>query len=194
MTAIDFWLSLGSPPSYLASARIDEIAARHGRELRWRPFDIRAMLEREGIRPNVTYPRKGPYARRDWERTARLRGTPFRVPDPFPRPSAPAMVTFYAIENDAGPDAAKAFARDVMAAYFVDNAPIDEPATLARFAAKVGVRAVDEAAGKAALEAATAEADGSGVWGAPFVIVDGEPFWGEDRLDQVDLWLERGGW
>jgi 2-hydroxychromene-2-carboxylate isomerase len=41
---------------------------------------------------------------------------------------------------------------------------------------------------------ATSEAIRSGIWGSPFVIVDGEPFWGEDRLDQVDIWLQRGGW
>ena len=33
-----------------------------------------------------------------------------------------------------------------------------------------------------------------GVFGSPFMLVDGEPFWGSDRLEQVDEWLERGGW
>ena len=41
------------------------------------------------------------------------------------------------------------------------------------------------------------ETDGAaqaGVFGSPFVIVDGEPFWGADRLDQVERWLATGGW
>ena len=33
-----------------------------------------------------------------------------------------------------------------------------------------------------------------GVFGSPFVFVDGEPFWGADRLDQVERWLRTGGW
>jgi 2-hydroxychromene-2-carboxylate isomerase len=38
------------------------------------------------------------------------------------------------------------------------------------------------------------QAISKGVFGSPLFVVDGEPFWGHDRLDQVDLWLQRGGW
>ena len=33
-----------------------------------------------------------------------------------------------------------------------------------------------------------------GVFGSPYIVVDGEPFWGADRLDQVERWLATGGW
>jgi 2-hydroxychromene-2-carboxylate isomerase len=33
-----------------------------------------------------------------------------------------------------------------------------------------------------------------GAFGSPYIIVDGEPFWGSDRLDQIDKWLQTGGW
>jgi len=33
-----------------------------------------------------------------------------------------------------------------------------------------------------------------GAFGSPYIIVDGEPFWGSDRLDQIDRWLQTGGW
>ena len=33
-----------------------------------------------------------------------------------------------------------------------------------------------------------------GVFGSPFFFVDQQPFWGNDRLDQLDRWLETGGW
>jgi 2-hydroxychromene-2-carboxylate isomerase len=33
-----------------------------------------------------------------------------------------------------------------------------------------------------------------GIFGSPFIVVDGEAFWGADRLDQVAKWLETGGW
>lgn len=199
-TAIDFWFALTSPSGYLASHRIDEIAAKHGRTTHWRPFNIRAVLEEEGIRPNVTYARKGRYTRRDWDRTARLRCIPFRFPEPFGRSSVPAATIFYWIKSQKDEELAKSFARKAMSLYFVDNAAIDDPALLARIATDLSLDgtaarlAIDDPSAKAALEAATSEASGAGVWGSPFIIVDGEPFWGEDRLDQVDLWLKRGGW
>ena len=33
-----------------------------------------------------------------------------------------------------------------------------------------------------------------GVFGSPYIIVDDEPFWGAERLDDIALWLEVGGW
>ncbi len=124
---IDFWLALTSPASYLASLRIDAVAERHGRKVRWRPFNIREALEAEGVKPNVMYPRKGAYARHDWARTARLHGHPFRMPDPFGRSSLPAMAIAYAAGAEAGQDALKSVCRIVMAAYFADMPPSTTP-------------------------------------------------------------------
>lgn len=197
---VDFWFAFGSPAGYIASHRIDDIASRHGRSTRWRPFNIRAVLEAEGIKPNVMYERKGRYTRHDWVRTARLRQVPFRLPEPFPRNGIPSMTVYYWIEEQFGYPTAKQFAKNVMRAFFAENAAIDEPGVLGKIASLNGVdrdAAQDAAASETArkrLDEATAEASRLGVWGSPFVIVDGEPFWGEDRLDQVDLWLERGGW
>ena len=43
---------------------------------------------------------------------------------------------------------------------------------------------------KAEVEASVAR----GVFGSPYLVVDGEPFWGMDRFDMVDRWLAKGGW
>jgi 2-hydroxychromene-2-carboxylate isomerase len=56
------------------------------------------------------------------------------------------------------------------------------------------LQAVSDPAIKQRFKQETQTAMERGVFGSPFVIVDGEPFWGNDRLDQVDLWLEKGGW
>ena len=58
----------------------------------------------------------------------------------------------------------------------------------------ITVTALGDDAVKARLRQMTDEAVAAGVFGSPFVIADGEPFWGNDRLDQVDEWLARGGW
>jgi 2-hydroxychromene-2-carboxylate isomerase len=54
--------------------------------------------------------------------------------------------------------------------------------------------ALQQPAVKDRLRVETEAAMARGVFGSPFLIVDGEPFWGADRLEQVDLWLQRGGW
>jgi 2-hydroxychromene-2-carboxylate isomerase len=54
--------------------------------------------------------------------------------------------------------------------------------------------AVADPAIKERLKEATAAAIRRGVFGSPFVLVDGEAFWGADRLHQVETWLARGGW
>jgi 2-hydroxychromene-2-carboxylate isomerase len=197
---LEFWFSIGSPSAYLASQRIDAIAVRHGRSVIWRPFNIRAVLEQEGIKPNVMYALKGRYQRHDWERTARLHGIPYRLPDPYGRATIPAMTVFYGIQDHHGHDHARTFADLAMKAYFVENRAIDQSEVLAEIAKAAGlpgdvVRTSLEDSGAAAmLTQATQEAVAKGIWGAPFVRVDRELFWGEDRLDQVDLWLQRGGW
>ncbi len=54
--------------------------------------------------------------------------------------------------------------------------------------------ALEAPAVKARLKEETEAAIAAGVFGSPFILVDGEPFWGADRLDQVDRWLATGGW
>jgi 2-hydroxychromene-2-carboxylate isomerase len=56
------------------------------------------------------------------------------------------------------------------------------------------IEAVAAQAVKDRLRAETEAAIEKGVFGSPFVVVDGEAFWGADRLDQVEAWLARGGW
>jgi 2-hydroxychromene-2-carboxylate isomerase len=53
---------------------------------------------------------------------------------------------------------------------------------------------MQDAAIKERLRAANEAAVARGVFGSPFIFVDGEPFWGSDRLNQVEEWLQTGGW
>ena len=197
---IEFWIALTSPASYLASLRIEDVARKHGRIVRWRPYNIREAFIEEGIKPNVAYERKGAYSRRDWARTARFYGHDFKMPEPFRRSSVPAMAIAYWAEPIYGPEAFKRFCARVMAAYFTENRSIDDPDVLIELALASGFdgddarAAIDDPEANDAIEKVTKEALHKGIWGAPFMIVDGEPFWGEDRLDQVDLWLKKAGW
>ena len=84
-------------------------------------------------------------------------------------------------------------------AFFVDDIDISTPDNAVAVAAKAGIdagaarAAIDDPAVKEALKRDVDGAISRGVFGSPFVFVDGEPFWGLDRFDQVDKWLATGG-
>lgn len=197
--AIDFYFDFASPYAYLASHRVDEIGARHGRAVTWRPVMLGAMFKAAGTGPIVNYPLKGPYAANDLARSARLIGVSVRFPGGFPHATLAAARGFYWL-MDTEPGKAKPFAHAFFAAYFGEGRDASPAGETAKIAASVGVdeavflEAVQDVAIKDRLKAETNLAIENGVFGAPFIIVDGEAFWGSDRLDQVERWIETGGW
>lgn len=196
---IDFYFDFSSPYGYLASLRIDELAARHGRDVTWRPYLMGAAMKRTGSQPLVHRPLVADYARRDIPRSARRIGAPFTLPDPFPVATVAAGRAFYRL-HDHDPGVARRFAADVYRAYFVEGRNIGEAAVVLDVAAAGGAdrdtlaAALQDPEVKQRLRAETDAAMGRGVFGSPWFIVDGEPFWGNDRIDDVAHWLESGGW
>ncbi len=196
---LDFYFDFSSPYGYFASLRIDAIAARHGRAVRWRPFLLGVVFKTTGQAPLTSQPLRGDYARRDFVRSARLYGAPWSWPETFPIPTQAAARAFYWLD-DADPDLAHRFARAAYHAYFGEGRSIAPPEVVVEIAREAGADGDALAAAlatpevKARLKAETETAIARGVFGSPFVFVDGEPFWGADRLDQVDRWLATGGW
>ena len=200
MTApIDFYFDFASPYGYLASHRIDAIGERNGRAVTWRPIMLGAMFKAVGTAPLVTYPLKGEYSRRDLQRSARALGVELGFPEGFPHGTLAAARGFYWL-GESDPGKQKPFAKAFYRAYFGEGRNVSEMEPTADIAASVGIgreafiAAVQEPAIKDRLKAETNAALERGVFGAPFVFVDGEPFWGVDHLDQVERWLETGGW
>ena len=81
---IDFYFDFSSPYGYFASAKIDELAAKHGRTVTWRPILLGAVFKITGGQPLPTIPLKGSYAAHDLARSARLFKVPFKLPTKFP--------------------------------------------------------------------------------------------------------------
>ena len=193
--AIDFYFDFSSPYGYLASTRIDAIAARHGRDVTWRPFVLGAAFKVTGQQPLVEQPLRGEYANRDFARSARLLGVPLELPEPFPFFALAASRACYWV-GDAG--ASKALAQAIYHAAFGEGRDVTPVATVAEIARGLGIEGVEQGVEKpetkAKLREATDEALARGVFGSPFFIVDGEPFWGHDRLEHVERWLATGGW
>src|SRR5437764_1458912 len=200
MTAsIEFYFDFSSPYGYLASHKIDALAAKHGRTVDWRPILLGVVFKQTGAAPLTMVPLKGDYSKRDFQRSARYHGIEeFRMPSPFPiSTQAPARIMLWAKARDPalGVRVAKALYRG----YFFEGRDISNADTAADVAATAGVdregarASVDDPAMKDALKREVDGAIARGVFGSPFIFVDGEPFWGLDRLDQIERWLASGG-
>jgi 2-hydroxychromene-2-carboxylate isomerase len=196
---IEFWFDFSSPYGFFAAREIDALAARHGRSVAWRPFLLGVAFKTTGMGPLTGQPLRGDYARRDWQRLARRHGIAFALPAFFPASGVAATRLFYAIERN-DPAAARAFAMAAYEALFVAGRDIGDIDVAAAIGAELGhdPTALKAAAlaedTRAAVGAPPAQAVARGLVGAPFFIVDGEPFWGSDRLPMLDEWLARGGW
>lgn len=195
---IDFYFDFSSPYGYLASTRIDELAARHGRSVRWHPLLLGAVFKTTGGKPLTTVPIKGDYSVRDFARTARFHGIPFCLPSAFPLPTQTAARAMLWMRERFGEVRAVDFAKAVYRAYFVDGIDISDPEQVLRVAQSFGADPAELAEGiagapiKEALREQVEAAMARGVFGSPFMIVDGEPFWGFDRFDQLDAFLKNG--
>ncbi len=200
MTApIAFYFDFSSPYGYFASLEIDDLAARHGREVAWKPMLLGPAFKASGNQLLIEQPLKGAYSRHDWQRVARSKGYPYRFPSRFPLATIAAARAFWWLDA-RDPVLAKRFAKAVFHAYFaedVDVTPADAVAVVGR---RVGVAAADLLAAvadpvwKQKCRDETDAAIAAGVFGSPFIVVDDEAFWGWDRLPMVAEWLERGGW
>ncbi|MFZ2972068.1 MAG: 2-hydroxychromene-2-carboxylate isomerase [Ferribacterium limneticum] len=196
---IDFWFDFSSPYGYLMSEKIDALAAQYGRKVKWRPILLGIVFQATGSKPpadNVSS--KGRYMFHDFHRSARHMGIPFTPPSRFPLPTQNAARAFYWLH---GQDCAlaRAFAHATYRAFFVDDRDISSPDTVLDIAEKLGIDRTTLAAAlqspeiKARLKDECEQALAAGVFGSPHVIIDGEAFFGADRLPQIEHWLKTGG-
>ncbi|WP_159715809.1 2-hydroxychromene-2-carboxylate isomerase [Geminicoccus flavidas] len=200
MTApIDFFFEFASPYGYLASLRIDSIAVAYEREVVWRPIMLGAAFKASGSVPNAQAPLRGPYFFHDVPRSARLMNAPLVMPPTVPMNSLAASRTYWWL-FDADQDIARGFAQALFQAHWGEGRDMSTVDQVLEVAGTFGIGADElqatlaDPAIKQRLKDETDRAIAAGVFGSPFVIVDGEPFWGADRLDQVERWLATGGW
>lgn len=196
---IEFWFDFSSPYAYFAQAKIDDIGARHGRETIWRPFLLGAVFKITGMPPLVEVPMKGEYCLEDWPRLARFQHLPWTMPDPFPIATITAARAFYWLD-ETDPAKAKSFARACFDTYFGQGIQIGKPDEVAAVAEGVGIdgaallEAIQQPEIKDKLRLNVEAAVEKQIFGSPMIIVDGERFWGSDRIWMVKKWLQSGGW
>lgn len=196
---IEFWFDFGSGYAYFVALQIEELAARHGRCVRWRPFMLGAAFQKTGARGLSSTPLKRDYARRDWQRIARLLNVPFAPPPDHPQVALTATRLFYAVEEQRVDDAPR-FARAVFDGYYSGVTSLSDVRPLLELMRDLGLddqRAAGRIANPQFKQVVRDIGEGAvstGIFGSPWLIADGEPFWGWDRLALLDEWLSRGGW
>jgi len=195
---IDFYFDFSSPYSFLASEQIEPLAARYGRTVTFRPVLLGIVFKASGGAPlTEQYGPKARYSVHDFERSARYAGIRYRHPSKFPIGAVGAARAVLWLQRHR-PDKANEFVHAVFRAFFQDDRDISDAAVVAQIAQSIGID------GEALMQAAQApemkdelrqrveEAVAFGVFGAPTIVVDGEVFWGNDRLPQIERWLASG--
>ena len=195
---IDFYFDFTSPYGYLAAQRIDALAAKYDRQVNWHAILLGFIFKQTGQVAPMTVPLKGEYVIHDMLRSARYLGIPINFPTEFPKMTITAARGFYWLQ-DQDPALAKTLAHQIYRAYFVDNRDVSNADVIADIAQSAGVdRAafVSNVQSDLVKERFKNESDGAiarKVFGSPYFIVDNEPFWGVDRMEQLERWLKTGG-
>ncbi len=169
------------------------------RAIVWKPILLGATFEATGSQPLLHIPLKGDYARRDLERCARQYAIPYGLPSNFPFASlAPSRAVYWAEDNQ--PELTGPLVHALFRAAWQDDRDIAAREGTLAVAGEVGLDVAALASGlqepalKERLRREVAESVERGVCGAPFMLVDGEAFWGNDRLETLVAWIKTGGW
>ena len=198
-TCIDYYFAPQSPWSYLGHRRLQEIAQGCGAAIRVLPVDLggRVFPVSCGLPLAKRAPQRQAYRMVELRRFSEWLQTPINIePKYFPVDGGDAARLIVAADLHEGAEAAMTLAGVLMCAVWVDDLHIGDEAVLAAALAECGLpaRRLEDAHSQAVhlrYEAATQAAVDAGVFGAPSYVVDGEIFWGQDRLDFLERRLRQ---
>jgi 2-hydroxychromene-2-carboxylate isomerase len=194
MAHIDYYFSTVSPWAYLAGTRLEEMAARHGASVVYKPVDLGQLFPRTGgVALPDRHPSRQEYRLQELARQSRKLGMALNPRPAFwPVNGAPAAYAIIAAQS-AGGDVG-ALAHGVLRALWAEERSIAEDETIRACLSAAGFD--PGLADKGLLMGAetyarnTEEAVMAGVFGSPFYVVStGQKFWGQDRLEDLDLHL-----
>lgn len=195
MAHIDYYFSTISPFAYLAGTRLEAVAAKHGATITYKPLDILALFGRTGgVAPKDRHVSRQEYRAMDLPRQARKLGMSLNPqPAHWPTNQAPSAYAIIAAQNAGGGDLG-ALAHGLLRACFVEEKDIaqDDVIKSCLEAAGFDPSLSDSGllAGAEAYAANLEDAVSAGAFGSPFYITeDGQRFWGQDKLEELDLAL-----
>lgn len=194
---VDYYVFLASPWAYLGSKRFAEIAKRHGASIRIIPMAAAEVFPVSGGLPLAKRaPQRQAYRIVELKRWREFLGVPLNLqPSFFPMNEALAARLVIA-SREAGQDAV-GLAHAMMHAVWAEDRNIADPEVLEQIVTECGLdparlfAAAESDAVQAEYARGTQQAIEANVFGAPSYVIDGEIFWGQDRLDFVDRALAK---
>lgn len=191
---IDYYFSPQSPYVYLGHARFTEIAARHGAQVNLKPCDLGKVFATSGGLPLAQRPpQRQAYRLVELARWRDYLGAPLNLePRYFPVSGDPASRLIIAARLAHGTARAMALLGAIGQALWAEERNIADAATLAELADRLdldGAALLKASEGQGVQEeyaGHTQDAISAGVFGAPWYVYDGQPYWGQDRLDFLD--------
>lgn len=198
MITIEYFFAPQSPWTYLGHARFGDIARRHGAKIEVLPVDLGKVFPISGGLPlGKRAPQRQAYRLVELRRFADHLNVPLNVqPKHFPVGGDEAARLIVAVEQHDGADAAMRIAAAVQRAVWAEERNISDNTVLAQLLAEsqLPARRLEDSQSQAVqqrFESNTQRAIDAGVFGAPSYVIDGELFWGQDRLDFVERRLAR---
>ncbi|MCA0008781.1 MULTISPECIES: 2-hydroxychromene-2-carboxylate isomerase [unclassified Mesorhizobium] len=191
MQQLDFFYFFGSGYSYLSVMRVDAVSKRSGVAVRWRPFNVRTVMAENNIALR-TQAAKVKYMWRDVERRAATHGVPYVRPPIWP--TDPDLVANRVAMVAAEEGWCEAYTVASFRAWYLEGMDLGSRAHLEHVLAPLGqdvgraIARADEPGAHERLKAETDAARNYGIFGSPAFVVDGETFWGDDRLEEALAW------
>lgn len=196
--SIDYYYSVASPWAYLGHPTFMDIAKRHGVEVRHKPVFLGQVFEQTGGLPlPKRHPARQRYRLIELQRWRERRNMPLVLQPKF-FPFNPRLVDRFVIAITASHQDPDPFLRRAAAGVWAEDRNLADPLVIAELAEEVGLDAttllevaqgdMTEAMYALNLESAVA----ADVFGSPAYVLDGEVFWGQDRLDLLDEALAQG--
>ena len=196
MKEIEFWFSIGSTYTYLSVTRIAALAKEAGASFSWQPFSVRKIMREMD---NVPFPPskkvKVDYMWRDIERRAQGYGFSARVPAPYPLGEFDLANRVAVLGKQEG--WCEDYVRATYRRWFIEGQEAGGEPNLPQTLSEIGqdLSHVLERANSPDIEAAyleqTERAQRLGIFGSPAFVIDGELFWGDDRLEDAIRWARR---
>ncbi|MDP7152595.1 MAG: 2-hydroxychromene-2-carboxylate isomerase [Paracoccaceae bacterium] len=195
MPHIDYYFSTISPFAYLAGTRMEEVAAKHGASVTYKPMDLIGLFSRTGgTAPADRHPSRQELRAQEIRRQAKKNAMPINLQPAFwPTNPAPSSYAIIAAQNAGGGDLG-GLCQAILRACWAEEKDISQDdviqSCLTAHGFDAGLTLSGMLTGAETYAANTEDAVSNGVFGSPFYIVDGtEKFWGQDRIADLDAYL-----
>ena len=187
---VEFFFDVGSPAAYLAWTQLPALCSCGGADIDYKPMLLGGVFQATGNQSPMTVPAKGSYLQRDLALHARRYGVPFEQNPHFPINTLTLMRGATAVQMQQ-PERFAGYVDAVFLAIWVESKNMNDSQVAASVLEAAGfdpaalmAQAADPQV-KERLKQVTQDAVARGVFGAPTFFVDGQMFWGQDRLEFV---------